>query len=651
MARPAAILTRRVTFGPASSLISGADLTMSVSFSASVSGVVWAATGAPLIGMLETVTTEPGMQAYVDLPLPGQAGFIDGNGNEIRDWTYRAAAVYLDGVRRVGDGAKVFSLVAPAEGEAAEVDLDTMIPATSNAGVTVFIPDAWTRLVEDAAELVAGFPASDTLPRYVEGELQTPDGDPIAVGAEVTSENVAAAIAADGPAKDEISATIAEEVEAGVLPKLDKTEAATSYAARSVIASQRNFPTPMPKLTLISTFQTGHGFASSGVGTFDLDHVAADAAAGNQYARITTNGAGGGALLTKHGLPAFDSTGRRFAVLIRSNVDVNSTISVYLYNAVTTNFGLYTLNVSSSGDRPILVADEWTWVYFSAADLTSTGGTYDPAAITGWRLRVADANAPVVFDINAFGHFPRESAQGATGIVTFSVDDGYLSHRTYLAPKLAEYGWAASAFPISSIVNDLGTYPAYMVPAQLRELETFYRWDIGGHAFDLAKHAGGGYPNGWTDDQIISDILANIDWLQNVVGVRWSGIFAWPGGGVTKRVKDIVSRFYTYARSSKEPAPYQTALPSKPLDIASMSMNADRSSTAVYTDAIASAAANKTWLIFRIHDIKASGSAGGTQVNQADVEAALAAVQAGVAAGTLRVLTMGQVARLNQNGN
>lgn len=253
MARPAAILTRRVTFGPASSLIGGVDLTMAVSFAASVSGVVWAATGAPLIGMLETVTTEPGMQAYVDLPLPGQAGFIDGNGNEIRDWTYRAVAVYLDGVRRVGDGNKVFSLVAPAEGEAAEVDLDTMIPATSNAGVTVFIPDAWTRLVEDAAELVAGFPASDTLPRYVGGELQTPDGDPIAVGADE-----ATLVAIDADPESDLRVQQDGRLADALSPKLDADKRGVAGGVASLDGGARvpaaQLPARLGEMELSATF-------------------------------------------------------------------------------------------------------------------------------------------------------------------------------------------------------------------------------------------------------------------------------------------------------------------------------------------------------------------------------------------------------------
>jgi YD repeat-containing protein len=184
MARPVGILTRRVTFGPAHTLALGADLAMAVQIKPSTS-LVWAATGAPLIGMMEPASAEPGMQGYMDLPLPGQPGFIDGNGNEVKDFTYRAEVTYLQGGRVVGDGMKVFTLL---EGEG-DVDLDTMIPLSSNAGVTVSIPDSWTRDVAEATRAVAAakllvdeFPESDTLPRYIDGELQTPFGFPIELG-------------------------------------------------------------------------------------------------------------------------------------------------------------------------------------------------------------------------------------------------------------------------------------------------------------------------------------------------------------------------------------------------------------------------------------------------------------------------------------
>jgi hypothetical protein len=204
MARPAGILTRRVTFGPAFTLGLGTPLSMAIKVKPSTS-VVWAATGAPLIGILEAALAETGMQGYMDLPLPGQDGFVDGNGNQVKDFTYRADVTYLDGTRVVGDGFKVFSLL-PGEGD---VDLDTMIPVTSNAGVTVSIPDSWTIAYDRAVELAESFPDSDTLPRYVEGELRTPDGDPIDISAQVTSENVAAALEVDGPAKDGLTATFA----------------------------------------------------------------------------------------------------------------------------------------------------------------------------------------------------------------------------------------------------------------------------------------------------------------------------------------------------------------------------------------------------------------------------------------------------------
>lgn len=419
-----------------------------------------------------------------------------------------------------------------------------------------------------------------------------------------------------------------------------------TFAPISVLSSQASFPIPNPKYTMVTTFQSGHGFTSSGSGTFDLNRVASDAAIGTQYARVTTNGAGAGALITKHALAPFDSTGHRFGFLVRVSDETKVlAIDAYLYNTVTTNYALYGLNPTVTNGRSVALGGGWTWIYFTAADIVSTNGTFDPTAITGWRVRVSDKSAgAVVFDIQAMATFPVEPAQQDVGIVSFSCDDGFVSHRNWFAPTLAAYGgWAATAFPIASL-NIAGS-PNYYTPAQMRELQNVYRWDFGGHAFDEAMHSSGGYTNGWTDDQVRADILANITWLQNQ-GVRWSGMFAWPGGGVNQTLMDIASQFYSLARSSAE-KPYATATPDRPMDLRSIGVFAGRA-TSVYTNAITAAINNKLHINFRIHDILASGASGGVQVNQADIITLLDAVKVGVDAGTLRVATLGQVARFNQ---
>lgn len=145
MAWPPAIKTFTLTFGPGTSMVKGTDLGMEVDLTASTSAV-WAATGTPLISLMESATAEPGMQGSVTLPNPDQDGFIDGAGNTVKNWTIRAAAKYTLGGRVVATASKVFTVTAADT----TVDLDTLIPVTGTSGVVVAIPDSWSATVLEA---------------------------------------------------------------------------------------------------------------------------------------------------------------------------------------------------------------------------------------------------------------------------------------------------------------------------------------------------------------------------------------------------------------------------------------------------------------------------------------------------------------------
>jgi peptidoglycan/xylan/chitin deacetylase (PgdA/CDA1 family) len=419
-------------------------------------------------------------------------------------------------------------------------------------------------------------------------------------------------------------------------------DSSSKFAPRSLQASL--YPIPAPKYALLSTFQSGHGFTSSGTGTFsDVTGTAAlDALYGNQYARMVSGGAGGGFLVTKQGFTALDCSSRRYVLICRiSDEAMLSGLQMYLYSdGGTANYGVFMLADLPSQGRFVTVSGDWVAITFTEMDRTATGGTWNPAAVTGWRIRLADrSTGTATLDVQAIGTFPRESAHNGKALISITCDDGYVAQKRWLAPTLATYGgWTATAFPIGESINagnSAGSYTA----ADMLDLQKVFRWEFGCHSYAAAKHANGGYPN-FSDADVIADMQANILWLQSV-GVRMSGILAWPGGGVNKHLIDIASQYFSIARSSLR-QPYPTAIPDRPMDL--RSCGTDGQTPSALTTIVNSAITNKTWLILRIHDIVAA-NATGVQTLQSTLTTVFDAIKVGVDAGTAEVVSLSQVLR------
>jgi hypothetical protein len=415
------------------------------------------------------------------------------------------------------------------------------------------------------------------------------------------------------------------------------------YAPVSVLASQSSYPMPQPPLSFITTFQAGHGFTSSGSGTFDLNHTAADAPIGTQYVRVTTPGNGASGYVTKQGFPAADfSAGKRIAILCRVDQPAHlNLLSVRLYTDAS-NSRLLSINPTHSNLRSVTMPGEWSWIYATLADNANVdAGAFNAASVTGYRVGIQDNNdaVPINADVAAIAIFDPEPIADKA-IITFTFDDGFLAHRTIAAPSLGLHGWTATAFPLGEYTDTGGAN--YMTKDQLRDLQNVYRWEFGGHAYSAAMHNNSpGYPN-YTLDQVSADVLKEITWLQQT-GLRWSGMFAWPGGGVTLDLLNLLSRYYSLGRSSAV-TPQMTPIADRPMDMRSLGIYSGYSGASVQAS-IDAAVANKTWLILRIHDIVASGASSQIQVNQADFNDLLSRVATAVSAGGAKVMAMGQVAR------
>lgn len=397
-----------------------------------------------------------------------------------------------------------------------------------------------------------------------------------------------------------------------------KADADTRFAPVAALSSRSSAQIPPPRgLKLVTSFKAGHGFTKTGAGTADLNKAVASPIA-SQCVEIVTDGANGGTFVTNAAVPPVNLGSGRVAILVWAQDTINlNAIQAYLGQPTGgpskgPQYKIYTAySVQLVGGQPsnsnytTLQPGRWQWLFVTPAAVSSTVGTPDMSAVTWWRLRIADNSvASNTVRFGGFGYFPIES-RFSNGAVCFGFDDGFVGHRTIAAPMLAEKGWAATAFPVVSLI---GTNANYMTLAQLRELQDVYRWSVGAHAYDNAMHLNGGYTQpGITLDQVNADALANKTWLISN-GFRDSGLGAFPGGGVSTDVMAIMGKYSASLRSSAE-VPMATPVPDDPMNVRSIGLTSANPAS-YYTDLIDKAKAAGALIDFRGHGVLDSGATG-----------------------------------------
>src|SRR5574337_162460 len=236
----------------------------------------------------------------------------------------------------------------------------------------------------------------------------------------------------------------------------------TSWATNMYSPSLRIPSSPVE--TIITNFQTGHGYVKGSQGTMTDDTSVF--IIGNQSLKLATSGNGVETHARKTGIaPTIDFTGKYVKVWVRTNDAANLTeAKLYLSsdNFVGSNF--YTFSVlpemiQSAGPHN----DEWLPISFSWGDATTTG-IPNRAAINAIQFRVIDNNVPVNAWINRISSY----AEPAAAVLSFTFDDGWKSQYEQAKTKLDQYGFKSTAFIIHTYTDIL---PGYMTSSQLKDLE------------------------------------------------------------------------------------------------------------------------------------------------------------------------------------
>jgi hypothetical protein len=371
---------------------------------------------------------------------------------------------------------------------------------------------------------------------------------------------------------------------------------------------------------MVQTFQPGHAWAvagSTGSTVFTAD--TADFLFGTQSLKGVTSGTGGSVNVGKTGMAPVSLVGKTLAVLLKVS-DIEKVDGLYALVGHG-NFAHYRSVKLAIHKGTGASAIGWSGVYrWYHAELTETNtvvGTPDMAAVTDMRIVAYDKNnGPLTLNLQAFATFAKQTAF-PNGVITWTWDDNYLPQYE-LAQKQAfdPYGIGCNYFVIvdSLGITQPGSGPRFTL-AQAHELEDLHNSEIGGHAYLSASHNTG--MSSLSAAELLKDASSLKGWLTNQ-GFKGRDFFAWPLGQTSVAAANILSRFFSVLRHTG--GTYSNVFPATPLRYEAVNLTSDVP-VATYKTYIDYAKAHGVHLVIMGHQVLASGAAGNTNVNIADLKA------------------------------
>ena len=369
-------------------------------------------------------------------------------------------------------------------------------------------------------------------------------------------------------------------------------------------------------LTMIQTFQSGHGWTSPG-STWNVADTT-DPVIGTQHVSCTTS-ATSASEIGITGLAPIDLSDKHLAMLIKVDSIIRiSGINVYAGDAGYANFTNFTAVHNNSQEYGgTIMPGVWTWVYFNKTASSIGAGTGGLSAVVSMKIRCAAALAgtAATVKVQAIGYFTPPIAY-PNGVVSVTFDDGFASQATLAAPYMTGYGQKGNAY---IIVDNLGT-ANQLTQGQLDNLHDACGWEVCGHAYTQANHDVGF--SALSDAVVEQEMQSLKTWL---IGQGYRGIdhFAYPRGMDSINVAAITEQYFASGRGiGLANATYPQPSPEcgdMPLRIRAL-MVGYPTAPSVVTGMIDAAYAAGAWLILGFHDIVASGAASGIQYNIADFQ-------------------------------
>lgn len=359
-----------------------------------------------------------------------------------------------------------------------------------------------------------------------------------------------------------------------------------------------------PLRTMVSNVQSGHGWTTSNSPNTTLNDTT-DFAIGTQSIKFTTNGAGAQLSLDKASL-TLDLTNKYVDLWVK--VDDVTHLSALRFLAASTAFTAYyqTTLYAQGGATSNIQSGRWQCIRFSLDGAAVTGSPNQASIVT---IRVAaldDSAGTATVHIGGVATVPRATASYPNGVVSFTCDDGYITQYTAMRPALDKWGYAATAYPIQSLIGSSGSF---MTLQNLKDLEANSGWEIGAHATSSATHDPVGAFTLLSDSQVDAEFRAMRKWLISN-GFKGSDQMAWPQGAYNATCLARARQYFQSGRGLANTT-YKEALPPSPGEAAFTLRATGLGATptlATVEGLVDTAYTWGTWLIILVHKLTASPS-------------------------------------------
>lgn len=389
------------------------------------------------------------------------------------------------------------------------------------------------------------------------------------------------------------------KVSTGISDAVGVTVAAASVAGRADAAislATSGKPSPVAIISkMVSNLQTGHGWTVLGTPSASNLNDTADFCLGTQSASVTTTGTGGqGAGFDKTGL-VINAVGNNIALWIKID-DYSKLGSAILYLGnfdLSSNYNGQILNGASFREsQSVARSGEWVKYIFPFSDLTTIQGTPDRANLTRARLMVFDRQTgPLKFNFNGLA-LTDESTTFPQGVVSITMDDNGATQYTAGRPKMDQYGFSATMYPIVSQVSQPGT----LTLSQMRALQDVNGWDFGAHASNMTVHAAS--LASYAEAQLVEEFEAIRAWMRDN-GFRGES-YAWPQTDSSTDAERIASRYFRSGRGGYYRT-HETLPPNNPFRLRSTPIHG-LTLTQMKAE-VDLAKTGKAWVIFTVHNI------------------------------------------------
>jgi hypothetical protein len=441
--------------------------------------------------------------------------------------------------------------------------------------------------------------------------------------------------------------------------KLDKAANLTDLASRPGALANLGVPDAsalwsgaarMPRWVqpsnVVTTFQSGHGWTSSGTGaTFNLnDTTAGNFIVGSQAASVTTGANGSQANIRKFGGSVPDSTGKVFRLRLKVD-DVTHLNELDFYCGTSSLANTYKWSFFIGGGSAWITSGDWCTVTLSFADAT-TSGSPTRSGNTDLQLQTWDDGAgAVTVHLQSVELIPDGSAVFPSGVASICFDDSWSSARDLAYSKLDGLGNQAT---LMTITDQLGS-ANHITLSDLKTRVDRFGWESCAHAYTDANHSA--TFTGLNATALDADLRAQRAWLLSN-GIRSSDGTAYPLGqfGRTSDAQsttDVVRRYCSWARTTanRTTETFPPADPFRLRAISSISTAAGgttpTSLTTTSTGRIDKAKTNSAWLILVFHKITSGAAGSTTECQQSDFNA----IVDKIASAGMTVLPIGDVLR------